>query len=104
VQDEEPDARLRATEAAVESLLRCLPTESSTRLKTTPDPTPRSYANYVIQSALSVSNGPVHQELVEAIRPFVASLRGTPHGKRILQKMGGGSGGGGGGGGGGKGG
>jgi hypothetical protein len=49
-----------------------------------------SYANYVVQSALAVSNGPLHSELVEAIRPHVASLRGTPHGKRILAKINGG--------------
>ncbi|KAI8476987.1 MAG: pumilio family protein [Monoraphidium minutum] len=46
-----------------------------------------SYGNYVVQSALAVSNGPLHNDLVEAIRPYMASLRGTPHGKRILQKM-----------------
>ncbi|KIY91994.1 hypothetical protein MNEG_15969 [Monoraphidium neglectum] len=46
-----------------------------------------SYGNYVVQSALAVSSGQLHQDLVEAIRPYVASLRGTPHGKRILQKM-----------------
>lgn len=46
-----------------------------------------SYGNYVIQSALAVSNGPAHTDLVEAIKPFLPSLRGTPHGKRILQKV-----------------
>jgi len=47
-----------------------------------------SYGNYVIQSALAVSSGDVHSGMVDAIRPHVGSLRGTPHGKRILQKMG----------------
>ncbi len=47
-----------------------------------------AYGNYVIQSALSVSSGTVHQELVEAIRPHIPALRGTPHGKRILQRIG----------------
>ena len=45
------------------------------------------YANYVLQSALSVSSGPLHLALVEAIRPYLPSLRGTPHGKRILSKI-----------------
>jgi hypothetical protein len=59
-----------------------------------------SYANYVVQSALTVSHGEVHTSLVEAIKPFMTALRGTPHGKRILHKLGTVSGGGSGGGGG----
>lgn len=46
------------------------------------------YGNYVIQSALSVSSGAVHEAVIEAVKPHVAALRGTPHGKRILQRMG----------------
>jgi hypothetical protein len=46
-----------------------------------------SYGNYVVQSALAISSGAVHQDLVDAIKPFLPSLRGTPHGKRILQKI-----------------
>ncbi len=46
-----------------------------------------SYGNYVVQSALAVSSGALHQSLVDAIKPFLPSLRGTPHGKRILQKI-----------------
>jgi hypothetical protein len=46
-----------------------------------------SYGNYVVQSALTISSGVVHQGLVDAIKPFLPSLRGTPHGKRILQKI-----------------
>ncbi len=46
-----------------------------------------SYGNYVVQSALTTSSGALHQALVDAIRPFLPSLRGTPHGKRILQKV-----------------
>lgn len=45
------------------------------------------YANYVVQSALSVSNGTLYDNLVEKIRPYVPSLRGTPHGKRIMAKI-----------------
>lgn len=39
------------------------------------------YANFVIQTALSVTSGPLHASLVEAIRPYLPSLRGTPFGK-----------------------
>ena len=45
------------------------------------------YANYVLQSALTVSSQGLHQQLVDAIRPYLPSLRGTPHGKRILSKI-----------------
>lgn len=45
------------------------------------------YANYVMQSALSVTSGARHVALVNAIRPHLALLRGTPHGKRILAKI-----------------
>ncbi len=39
------------------------------------------YANFVIQTALSVTSGQLHASLVEAIRPYLPSLRGTPFGK-----------------------
>jgi hypothetical protein len=45
------------------------------------------YANYVMQSALAVTSGELHSQLVDAIRPHLTSLRGTPHGKRILAKI-----------------
>ncbi|KAL4196792.1 hypothetical protein AMTRI_Chr04g184940 [Amborella trichopoda] len=44
------------------------------------------YANYVVQSALTVSKGSVHAELVEVIRPHVSILRSSPFGKRILSR------------------
>ena len=47
-----------------------------------------AYGNYVIQSALSVTTGPLHNYVVDCIRPYLPSLRGTPHGKRILQRVG----------------
>ncbi len=56
-------------------------------LKPSPHAVQDPYANYVLQSALSVSSGPLHLALVEAIRPYLPSLRGTPHGKRILSKI-----------------
>ena len=45
------------------------------------------YANYVVQSALSVSSGALYENLVEQIKPYLTSLRGTPHGKRIMAKI-----------------
>eukprot|EP00884_Botryococcus_braunii_P019974 jgi/Botrbrau1/6660/Bobra.0202s0008.1 len=45
------------------------------------------FANYVLQSALVVTHGHLHSQLVDAIKPFLSTLRGTPHGKRILSKI-----------------
>lgn len=45
------------------------------------------YANYVVQRALTVTSGDLHMQLVDAIRPYLPTLRGTPHGKRILAKI-----------------
>merc|ERR1712176_331311 len=45
------------------------------------------YANYVVQSALAVSSGTLYENLVEQIKPYLTSLRGTPHGKRIMAKI-----------------
>jgi hypothetical protein len=45
------------------------------------------YANYVIQSALSVcKQGALHSGLVDAIRPHLPALRNSPYGKRILSR------------------
>lgn len=46
-----------------------------------------AYGNYVVQSALGCSNGVLHDALLETIKPLLPALRGTPHGKRILQKV-----------------
>ncbi|XP_050378028.1 putative pumilio homolog 7, chloroplastic [Argentina anserina] len=43
------------------------------------------YANYVIQSALSVTKGPLHAVLVEAVTPHTI-LRHSPYCKRIFTK------------------
>lgn len=67
-----------AREAVVEELMN-----SPNLARLLQDP----YANYVMQSALTVTVGPRHAALVEAIRPHLPALRGTPHGKRILSKM-----------------
>ena len=44
------------------------------------------YGNYVVQSALAVSRGQLHSELVEAIRPHMAAIKSSPYGKRILAR------------------
>ncbi|KAK9110678.1 hypothetical protein Sjap_018738 [Stephania japonica] len=44
------------------------------------------FANYVIQTALSVSKGPLHAALVEAIRPLAANLRTSPYCKKIFSR------------------
>jgi len=44
------------------------------------------YANYVVQSALTVSKGALHAQLVEHIRPHMTVLRSSPYGKRILAR------------------
>lgn len=46
-----------------------------------------SYGNYVVQSALGVATGELHQAVIEAVRPYLPQLRGTPQGKRFLQKI-----------------
>lgn len=43
------------------------------------------FANYVIQSALEVTKGPVHAMLVEAVRPHTI-LRTSPYCKRIFSR------------------
>ncbi|KAM2323045.1 hypothetical protein PS1_019926 [Malus domestica] len=43
------------------------------------------YANYVIQSALGVTKGPLHAALVQAVRPHTI-LRTSPYCKRIFSK------------------
>ena len=44
------------------------------------------YGNYVVQSALSVTKGALHAELVERIRPHMAAIKSSPFGKRILAR------------------
>eukprot|EP01114_Cavostelium_apophysatum_P013857 TRINITY_DN3450_c0_g1_i1.p1 TRINITY_DN3450_c0_g1~~TRINITY_DN3450_c0_g1_i1.p1 ORF type:complete len:802 (+),score=223.99 TRINITY_DN3450_c0_g1_i1:279-2684(+) len=45
------------------------------------------FANYVIQTALNISEPHQHNELVENIRPHLNQLRNTPYGKRIQNKI-----------------
>jgi hypothetical protein len=45
------------------------------------------FANYVIQTALTVSEPQQHNDLIEAIKPHLNQLRNTPYGKRIQNKI-----------------
>jgi len=45
------------------------------------------FANYVIQTSLSVSDPNQHAKLVQAIKPHMALLRNTPYGKRIQNRI-----------------
>ena len=45
------------------------------------------FANYVVQTALAVSDTKQHQQLVESIKPHMTQLRNTPYGKRIQSKI-----------------
>lgn len=46
-----------------------------------------AFANYVIQTALDYATPQGKHSLVEAVRPFLPQLRGTPHGRRIQVKV-----------------
>jgi hypothetical protein len=45
------------------------------------------FANYVVQTALTVSDPGQHVQLVENIKPYLNQLRNTPYGKRIQSKI-----------------
>ena len=76
----------RANVAILPSISPC-PTFCLPRLPPLPVTCQDGYGNYVIQSALSVTSGTTHGLLVEAIKPYLPTLRGTPHGKRIVQRI-----------------
>ncbi|XP_059281728.1 pumilio homolog 12 isoform X1 [Lycium ferocissimum] len=42
------------------------------------------YGNYVIQAALNISKGALHNALVEVVRAHVPVLRTSPYGKKVL--------------------
>lgn len=47
-----------------------------------------SYANYVIQTALTCAQEPVKSQLIENVRPIIPAIRSTPYGRRIQSKIG----------------
>lgn len=46
-----------------------------------------SYANYVIQTALDYASPNMKAQLIDAIRPQLSAIRGTPYGRRIQAKI-----------------
>ncbi|OBZ85802.1 Pumilio domain-containing protein C6G9.14 [Choanephora cucurbitarum] len=46
-----------------------------------------SFANYVIQTSLDFADPDQRAELVECIRPLLPTIRSTPYGKRIYNKI-----------------
>ncbi|KAH8678117.1 armadillo-type protein [Xylariales sp. PMI_506] len=46
-----------------------------------------SFGNYVVQTALEHSTYSTKNKLVEAIRPVLPSIRGTPYGRRLQAKV-----------------
>lgn len=51
-----------------------------------------SFANYVVQTALDYADPETKHKLIEAIRPFLPTIRTTPYGRRIQSKILGGEG------------
>lgn len=45
------------------------------------------FGNYVLQTSLDVANKDDLSKLAEALLPYLASIRNTPHGRRILTKI-----------------
>ncbi|XP_031473060.1 uncharacterized protein LOC116245690 [Nymphaea colorata] len=75
----------------VEKCFKCAAEEASARIipelmadSRFPQLLQDPYANYVVQSALNNSKGPIHAALVNAIKPHAPALRSSPYGKRIL--------------------
>eukprot|EP00820_Chromera_velia_P022850 Cvel_31367.t1-p1 / transcript=Cvel_31367.t1 / gene=Cvel_31367 / organism=Chromera_velia_CCMP2878 / gene_product=Pumilio domain-containing protein C6G9.14, putative / transcript_product=Pumilio domain-containing protein C6G9.14, putative / location=Cvel_scaffold4661:1-8225(-) / protein_length=1409 / sequence_SO=supercontig / SO=protein_coding / is_pseudo=false len=46
-----------------------------------------AYGNYVLQKAISVAEEPLFSKLLDCVRPHMAALRQTHHGKRIAAKL-----------------
>ncbi|KAJ5591064.1 Armadillo-like helical [Penicillium hetheringtonii] len=46
-----------------------------------------SYANYVVQTAMEFADPETRARIIEAVRPLVHAIRGTPHGRRIAGKI-----------------
>ena len=46
-----------------------------------------AYANYVVQTALQYADPETKTKLVDAIRPILPSIRQTPYGRRIQNKI-----------------
>ncbi|KAI2625489.1 ARM repeat-containing protein [Xylaria nigripes] len=87
-------SRHKFSSNVVEKCLRCASEEAKDRMVTellVPGEMERllkdSYGNYVVQTALEHSSVNLKHQLVEAIRPMLPSIRGTPYGRRLAAKI-----------------
>src|SRR5436190_23280627 len=46
-----------------------------------------SYANYVVQTCLDHADPQTQERLLDAIRPLLTTIRSTPYGRRIANKV-----------------
>lgn len=87
-------SRHKFSSNVVEKCLRCASDEAKDRMVSellVPGEMERllkdSYGNYVVQTALEHSSVPMKHQLVEAIRPMLPGIRGTPYGRRLGAKI-----------------
>jgi len=87
-------SRHKFSSNVVEKCLRCASEESKDQMVSellVPGEMERllkdSFGNYVVQTALEHSPQPMKQQLVEAIRPMLPGIRGTPYGRRLGAKI-----------------
>ncbi|KAI0113722.1 ARM repeat-containing protein [Nemania sp. FL0031] len=87
-------SRHKFSSNVVEKCLRCASDESKDRMVSellVPGEMERllkdSFGNYVVQTALEHSSVQTKHQLVEAIRPMLPGIRGTPYGRRLAAKI-----------------
>lgn len=87
-------SRHKFSSNVVEKCLRCASEEAKDRMVKellVPGEMDRllkdSFGNYVVQTALEHSSAPMKHQLVEAIRPMLPTIRGTPYGRRLGAKI-----------------
>lgn len=87
-------SRHKFSSNVVEKCLRCASEESKDRMINEllkPGEMGRllqdSFGNYVVQTAMDHSSTQTKQQLVEAIRPMLPSIRTTPYGRRLASKI-----------------
>ncbi|KAI1825724.1 ARM repeat-containing protein [Xylaria intraflava] len=87
-------SRHKFSSNVVEKCLRCASEEAKDRMVAellVPGEMERllkdSFGNYVVQTALEHSSVHLKHQLVEAIRPMLPGIRGTPYGRRLAAKI-----------------
>ncbi|KAI0453215.1 ARM repeat-containing protein [Xylaria acuta] len=87
-------SRHKFSSNVVEKCLRCASEEAKDRMVSellVPGEMERllkdSFGNYVVQTALEHSSVHMKHQLVEAIRPMLPGIRGTPYGRRLGAKI-----------------